>query len=536
MPAPTLGLILTHTESPQTLRSALALMRADLLKVVPAWGLAGGWTPAAIADAANQTAALIVRTSWGDPSYGDGARALPDPRAILDELAPWLRARPDAAIEIGNEPRQAAPGRRPPDLDAYARDLADAVTACRAMFPRARLIAPAHSLHDPAQDGEVARWLTACGPAYRACDAVAIHAYTADQLIRGMSLVRARVGGQPVWLTEVNLGEDMGEAERGRRLWALLREAPVAVAAVYHLDQGAGAPTEAQGPGRYRLSPATLAELGRRDAGLAAPAPAGPAAPAVGVAAAVGGVAVRDVRAQLSVIRGRVPRPRQGPPASATLHYNGPAVAAHGSPAGELRHIVQIDTPWHQRNPKVLGDSLQYHWCVLSDGTILQTRDPVLPASHCAHATGNRESLAVHLPLGGTQDATPEQWAATCRLLDELIAVYRWPGRQAIRGHDEWSETLCPGPQLRRRLLAWRAGAAPVGGLYRIRGDIAAANVREGPGRDFPVALGGRARMWPGDVLDADALVAGEAIGGDATWLHRRDGVGFVHRSLVEGV
>jgi hypothetical protein len=49
----------------------------------------------------------------------------------------------------------------------------------------------------------------------------------------------------------------------------------------------------------------------------------------------------------------------------------------------------------------------------------------------------------------------------------------------------------------------------------------------------FPVALDGNARMWPGDLLDADSVVDGEPIAGDRRWVHRRDGLGYVHASLL---
>jgi hypothetical protein len=89
------------------------------------------------------------------------------------------------------------------------------------------------------------------------------------------------------------------------------------------------------------------------------------------------------------------------------------------------------------------------------------------------------------------------------------------------------------------RLRAWRAGEgqAPSGaGFYRVKRDVSAARIRTGPGRNFAVALDGLARMWPGDLLDADKVVEGEAIGDEKRWVHRRDGLGYVHMSLVRPV
>lgn len=534
---PRLGLLVTHTATTATLRTAAALMRADGLKVVTSHGLAGGWTPAAIADAAAQSDLLVARPPWGDPHYG-GPDALEDYRypfagRTVDSLSPWYRVKPDVVGELGNEPRLTD------DMHVYAYHLGEAITACRSFFPTMRLLGPAFSLNDPADDPAIGRWLSLLAPLYHRCaesgGGVAIHAYTADQLRRAIALVRAHVGPDiALWLTEVNLGEDgLSEVDRGRRIWDLVRGAPIAAAFVYHLDESDGPARPEQGPDRYRLSRDTLAALSLRDE---APRPAAPPTTAPSPSTPrLRDLGVRDLRPRLPEIKTRRPKPRQGRPTSVTLHYNGPAVSGFGNPEAELRHVIQVDVPNHQS--RLAADSLQYHVVVTSDGAIYQTRDLSLPAAHCGEAHGNQYSLAVHLPLGGTQDATPAQWTATCRLFEALITEYEMPnGRQAVRGHDEWKATLCPGPNLKRRLLAWRAGTISTGGMYKIRLDVAAANVREGPGRNYPVALGGKAQMWPGDTVEADALVVGEVIGGDPLWLHRRDGVGFVHRSLVVAI
>ncbi len=62
------------------------------------------------------------------------------------------------------------------------------------------------------------------------------------------------------------------------------------------------------------------------------------------------------------------------------------------------------------------------------------------------------------------------------------------------------------------------------------------ANVREGPGLRFPVALGGRAVVLRGHTFLADTLVQGDPLGGVRTWVHRADEIGFLHRSEVEEV
>lgn len=151
---------------------------------------------------------------------------------------------------------------------------------------------------------------------------------------------------------------------------------------------------------------------------------------------------------------------RRAPPRYLTLHYNGPLVAER-SPRGELRQLT-ADARYQMRpgglgSPKG-GDGLQYHYAVGADGTIYQCRDEAATLWHCAHATGNQWSLSIHLPLGGEQDATDEQWASTLALFTWLCARCMIPtGR--VRGHQEWSGSQCPGPHLMPRLRTWRSTA-----------------------------------------------------------------------------
>jgi hypothetical protein len=247
---------------------------------------------------------------------------------------------------------------------------------------------------------------------------------------------------------------------------------------------------------------------------------------------------IRDLRPRLRVLdRPKCRRKREGAVSSVTLHYNGPAVAGLGDLRCELRQITDVDLPNHQE--RLRADGLMYHFVVFSDGSIWQTRDLDLQAWHCGVPDGNEHSIAVHLPIGGTQDATTAMWSATTRLFDALIKRYTLPGRHVVKGHQEWKATACPGPLLMSRLEAWRTAELGVpfsSGIFRVRDDIGVANVREGPSRTFPVALHGQAIMWPGDFLSADAVVEGERIGDEARWAYRSDGLGFVHLSLLTSV
>lgn len=248
---------------------------------------------------------------------------------------------------------------------------------------------------------------------------------------------------------------------------------------------------------------------------------------------------IHDLRPRLDVRPNpRSRRRRVGAVTSLTLHYNGPPVPGAGTPERELRHIVGVDVPNHQQ--RLDADSLQYHLVVLSDGTIHQTRDFDLIAWHSRTAQGNEHSLAIHLPIGGVQRPTARQWDATVALCEELVAAHGLSGRDAVKGHLEWAATECPGPVLMPRLVGWRGAPAgdarDTGALFRVRRDVSAARIRTAPTRESPVALDGRARMWPGDVLDASEVVAGEPIGRERRWARRRDGLGYVHLSLLTRV
>lgn len=245
-------------------------------------------------------------------------------------------------------------------------------------------------------------------------------------------------------------------------------------------------------------------------------------------------VEVVDVRALLTCTqdtgdfnaRGLVRQPLK---TSCTLHYNGPAIAGvrQWSRARLIAFIERADVVNHMT--RLRADGLQYHFVVTPAGEVLQTRDRDRVLWHCRNAEGNAHSVAVHLPLGGNQDASDAQWAATTDLFDDLIAGYGMDGRVMVRGHKEWSgaATDCPGGPLLARLKAWRISYL----RYRVRAGTR-ATIRQGPATTFPVA----GELPAGTVFDVDKVLKGQVVGGDARWMHRADGWGFVHGSAVEAV
>jgi len=224
-----------------------------------------------------------------------------------------------------------------------------------------------------------------------------------------------------------------------------------------------------------------------------------------------------------------------------TIHYNGPEVATSNQSGSGLLNQMIADAQWQMR-PGGLGsadggDGIQYHYVIANDGLIYQLRDATAKLWHCGDSDGNAHSLSLHLPLGGSQNTTAVQWSATLNLIKALMTDWNVKNARVL-GHLEWpqSSTICPGPIILPKLKAWRNDQESQGGVTHIIKDVAAANIREGPGTTFPVALGGKAVMFPGDTLVYDAIIKGQTIGGDNRWLHLSSSIGFVHVSLVDSL
>jgi hypothetical protein len=249
-------------------------------------------------------------------------------------------------------------------------------------------------------------------------------------------------------------------------------------------------------------------------------------------------------------IRSQLPRKawsigtRRHNPNSLTVHYNGPAVpVARQRGAGLIDQLI-IDAQWQMR-PGGLGatdggDGLQYAVVFAADGQIYQTRDWNAVLWHCGNADGNANSLALHFPLGGDQDATDAQWAAFSRFCDATIATWGISGRARVFGHHEWSESICPGAFLWPRLVNWRQDPMQQlgeAGNYRVK---SLSWLRQGPGVHFPRAFDastGTPFVLERDaVVAVDAVVIGAPVKGDPRWGHLADGRGFVHLSQIERV
>lgn len=222
-----------------------------------------------------------------------------------------------------------------------------------------------------------------------------------------------------------------------------------------------------------------------------------------------------------------------------TLHYNGPRVVAAGNPIGEIAQL-KFDAQWHMR-PGALGapsggDGIQYHGATLSDGMNLQLRDWLALLWHCGNYVGNNESIAWHVPIGGTQKPTPAQLHQIFDIVIPAFQVAFDIQYVNVKGHKEWKATDCPGIPLFNALKQWRATHAtplpppfPAMLWYKTKANV---YVRESPEvqSGFPanIALDGDALIPSGTTFAVDKLVTGKPHNGIATYVHRADQLGFM--------
>jgi len=254
---------------------------------------------------------------------------------------------------------------------------------------------------------------------------------------------------------------------------------------------------------------------------------------------------MNDFLSQLNVIdiRSRLPRAKwsigtRSATTSETWHYNGPAVPSERQRGEGLIQQLIADAQWQMRpgwGGTVDGaDGLMYHLIFASDGTIYQARDIDALLWHCAHADGNSRGLAFHFPIGLGQQPSAAQLISAFRASDLLRRRFAIPLNRTI-GHLEWKHaTACPGPNIMQHLVAYRAGVEPrvtktptPAGLKRFLLTCAdKANVRQGPGTNFPIA----GTLKSGTVVYVDVVKSG--------WVHmakvehEQADLGFISETL----
>ncbi len=245
-----------------------------------------------------------------------------------------------------------------------------------------------------------------------------------------------------------------------------------------------------------------------------------------------------DLRSQLAALpRHPQAQPQRAPltPRSITFHYSAVAyndrspVAEHARVFAEARYQLQKSWGTNQQGKPIHGSRYQYHYLVFSDGRTAILND-LIQLWHCGNSQGNRESIAVHVMLGGSQDVTPAQRAALFTLFDDLRQAYAIP-RSAVVGHCEWprgagpaaprpvyhlepGQSACPGRTLFDSVVAaYRAAVfapdpTPVATEPKMYVAVAYAWIR-----DRPTTLSNRVgEIAGGTVVAVNAIVPGQHV------------------------
>jgi|GEM_PF-2511149 len=144
------------------------------------------------------------------------------------------------------------------------------------------------------------------------------------------------------------------------------------------------------------------------------------------------------------------------------IHYRG-VVTSAGAGLSSFKADAEfhVGKNWAKDGePPILGSGIMYHIGIDGDGKSYLMRDLDRVLWHCGAWPQNSNTLAIQLPLGGDQRATPEQLAELQRICDAWLSHTGAP-RTEVWGHKELSPTTCPGTLLADFIQPYRAGALP---------------------------------------------------------------------------
>jgi len=214
-------------------------------------------------------------------------------------------------------------------------------------------------------------------------------------------------------------------------------------------------------------------------------------------------------------------RPGGAPPSAIVIH------SGEGTLDGDIATLTGRDT----------GVSSNYY--VTRAGKVFQFVDDNRQSQHAGASRylgrrrWNEFSLGIetqHREGQNWPDAQKTALAELCaKLIDdfgilrEMVVAHRWIAVPRERRSDP---SNFPDSKLRPFILDCFPGKG--GRMFRV--NTKAANVRSGPGRNH----GAIAVLEPGDVIEVSDVVAGSAVNGNADWMKRVSGGGFIHSSLVD--
>ncbi len=147
------------------------------------------------------------------------------------------------------------------------------------------------------------------------------------------------------------------------------------------------------------------------------------------------------------------------------VHYSGPEVRDRANTLAVLQAEARyhVDKDWAKpERPACYGDGLMYHVAIGDDGARYLCRDLEDVLWHCGVTAQNETALAVHVPIGDKQRATPAQLESLRGLIDTWRALTGTPVEE-VWGHQELSSTDCPGTLMADFVVPYRRGRlAPV--------------------------------------------------------------------------
>ena len=144
------------------------------------------------------------------------------------------------------------------------------------------------------------------------------------------------------------------------------------------------------------------------------------------------------------------------------IHYRGVVTAATAGLSS-----YQADAEYHvgknwvgAGQTPVLGSGIMYHIGVDGEGNGYLMRDLDRVLWHCGAWPQNSNTLAIQLPLGGSQRATAPQLARTREIIDAWLRYTKAP-RNEMWGHGQLSGTPCPGTLMNDLVTPYRNAVTP---------------------------------------------------------------------------
>lgn len=145
------------------------------------------------------------------------------------------------------------------------------------------------------------------------------------------------------------------------------------------------------------------------------------------------------------------------------IHYRGVVTDVNAGLASyKADAIYHVGKNWARNGETpVFGSGIMYHIGVDGQGTVYLMRDLDRVLWHCGAWPQNANTLAIQVPLGGSQRATQAQLAALDRVCDDWLAFTGADPKKEVWGHQELSPTDCPGTLMADFVRPYRAGGGP---------------------------------------------------------------------------